>query len=200
MTLTSYRLLLIILLLATYINNQASTPGSQLLFSITSQKTGRLGIINTDKKPLELTIQNNSGAVFFTRTIKAGNNFFQILDLAKMEEGTYTIKASDGNKMLEKSFIVSASEVKIVKDKKAERPKPAFVMADAKTLVISYYNALSETVNVFFMMDDEVIFEDRGIPDVAITKKYSLQKLPAGDYVVKVYAGSMVFSYPLNLQ
>ncbi len=187
----------IVLLLSMLIQTGATPPENCMLFSITSQNTARLGVINTSRRSVDLTITNAPGEIFFTKSVRGENNYFQLFDLANMPDGNYTVVLTDGNNSTVKRFTVANSIAKIIKE--CEEPKPNFIMPDDKTLIVSYFNMNSNNVNIFFMIDDEVVFEDRGLTEMALSKKYSLHQLPAGKYTVKLYSGGQIYSYPLAL-
>ncbi len=198
MSLKPYALIsLIIIFLFIPVSGKTVPPENCLLFSITSRNTARLGVINTGRKSIDLTITNSMGEVFFTKSIRGENNFFQLLDLANMPDGNYTVTIADGNNTSEKRFSVTNSTAKTIKE--SEESKPSFIRPDDQTLIVSYLNTDLRPVNIFFMIDDEVVFEDRGLTGMALSKRYSLRQLPAGQYTVKLYTGDQIYSYPLVL-
>lgn len=194
---TCFRISSIFILLCFQIHVEATSPESCMLFSITSQNTARLGIINSDKKAADLTVTNLSGEIFFQKTVHGENNYFQLLNLSNMPDGTYSILFSNGNVISQKRFTITNSLARIINEE--QEPEPKFIRPDDQTLIVSYYNINSNDVNIFFLVNDEVVFEDRGLTDIAFSKKYSLQRLPAGEYLVKLYSGGQVYSYPFAL-
>ena len=70
---------------------------------------------------------------------------------------------------------------------------------DNQTLIVSYFNTHSYDVNIFFMIDDEIIFKERGLSNIALSKRYSLRQLQAGNYTIKLNSGGYIYSYPLVL-
>ena len=187
----------IIILLLICSHAWGTPPDNCMLFSITSQNTARLGVINTSRRSVELTITNTAGEVFFTKSVRGEDNYFQMFDLSNLPDGNYSVNLSDGANTTNKRFTVTNSLAKIIKVN--EDPKPNFIMPDDQTLIVSYFNVYSNDVNIFFMLDDEVVFEDRGLTGITLSKKYSLRQLPAGKYTVKLYSGGQIYSYPLAL-
>jgi hypothetical protein len=55
-------------------------------------------------------------------------------------------------------------------------------------------------VNIYFEMNNEVVFEERDIKDVQLSKKYSLKKLPKGSYNVKLYSDGNEYHYPVAIK
>ncbi len=177
----------------------ASTPESCLLFSLTAQQKARLGIVNTTNRVLDLAITNFSGETFFSKSISGNHNFFQLLDLAKMPGGEYSVKLTGLDESIEKKFIKTNATIQLVKEVK-ETP-PSFRMMDDESLTISYFNSQKNTVNILLeSSDDEVVFEEKGLLDMALSKKYSLKKLPRGEYTVKLNSGGRTYSYPIILK
>lgn len=173
----------------------ATKPESYLLFSITSQNTARLGIVNTSKRFLELEIADDNGETIYSKKVLGKQNYFQLLSLANMPDGEYRVTLKNIDKIEEKKFIIKNSDAQLF----TEQPEtePSFYMQDDNSLIISYLNSKEALVNIFFIKDDDVVFEDRGLTGRAMSKKYSLKQLPRGEYTVKLYAGSKIYTYPL---
>lgn len=178
----------------------ASDHQTCLLFSITQQHVARLGVVNTDKGNAKLEIINSSDEVVFTKNIPGKHNYFQLLDLSKMPDGNYKVKLSGEEKTYVKEFVVN-NQVATVKVKHKEvEVAPVFHMINNDELAVTYLNTLGKNVSIYFELSDEVIFEDRNLTQTPITKKYSLKKLPKGNYTVKLYAGNNIFSYSMALK
>jgi hypothetical protein len=176
----------------------AADPNSYLLFSISSQNKARLGIVNTTKRNLKLEMIDKNGLLLFDKVVSGNQNFFQLLDLSTMPNGEYTVKLTRGiDDVVEKKFMVLNGIASVVKER--EEVKPVFKLVDDNSLIVSYLNAKSNTVSIFFERDEEVVFEDRGITDMPVSKRYSLAKLPKGFYTVKLYSGGNIYSYNLSL-
>jgi hypothetical protein len=176
----------------------ASTPESCLLFSLTAQNTARLGIVNTSNKYLNLSITNGSGEIFFSKSVSGQQNYFQMLDLTKMPGGEYSIKLTGLDKPLEKKFVVSNATVQLIKNE--TDPAPLFRLLDDETLTVSYINSHKNEVNIRLEKDNDVVFEDKGLLDMALSRKYSLKKLPDGEYIVRLFSGEKTYSFPLVLK
>ena len=125
-------------------------------------------------------------------------NYFQLLDLSKMPDGNYRVNYSASGKNYSKEFSINnhTATVKI----KPKEVAPLFQVIDGDVLAVSYLNSQGKNVSIFFELSDQVIFEDRNLTQTSITKKYSLKKLPKGDYTVKLYAGGNIFSYSMALK
>jgi hypothetical protein len=178
----------------------ATSPESCLLFSLTSQNIARLGIVNTSKHNLNLSITNVAGELFFSKVVNSGQNYFQMLDLTKMPDGEYTVKLSGLDSPLEKKFMVASASARLIKSNEESESVPLFRLMDNETLTVSYFNSHKNTVNIRLEKDDEVIFEEKGLLDLALTKKYSLKKLPNGLYTFKLFSGDKIYSYPLVIK
>ena len=173
----------------------ATTPETCLLFSITSQNTARLGIVNTSRKTLALEITNSEGKTFFSKSIQARQNYFQLFNLAELPDGEYKVKLSNFEQTEEKKFQIRNTMAEVIKEEAQQ--EPSFYLLDDKTLIVSYFNKDGGPVNIFFMVGDEVVFEERGLTERALSKKYSLKQLPGGEYSVRMYASGKTYTYPL---
>ncbi len=179
-------------------SSYSNKPESCLLFSITSQNVARIGIINREKSNLELVISDENGAVLFSKKVSGFDDYFKLVDLTDMPEGDYKVKLIGGEKLYEKKFSVNDKTASIIKKK--EDVKPVFKLLDEEILLVSYLNAKNNNINIFFELNEDVVFEERNIQGMPVSKKYSLEKLPPGDYVVKLYSGGIIYQYPLAVK
>ena len=170
-------------------------PENCLLFSLTSGSKARLGVVNNSQKPCNLEIINSNGSVFFSKSVSGAQNYFQIIDLSKMEDGQYQVKLAGFEKDFEKSFQVINRTATILK--KEKDVDPVFQLVDNETLMVSYPNINNKKVNIYFELNNEVVFEDNEIRGTLLSKKYSLKKLPKGEYSVNLNTDGRLFSYPL---
>jgi hypothetical protein len=174
------------------------SPENCLLFSLTSGSNARLGVVNSSTQPLNLEITGNNGAIYFSKSISGQENFFQIIDLSKMSDGDYIVKLKGSEKVLEKKFLVSNSVAKlIIKEKEVD---PVFQLINNETLVVSYPNVNNKNVSIYFELNNEVVYEDRDIKGTQLSKKYSLKKLPKGEYSVKLNSDGKLFNYPVVIK
>lgn len=179
-------------------SSYSNKPESCLLFSITSQNVARIGIINREKSNLEFIISDEKGGVLFSKKVPGFNDYFKLVDLTDMPDGDYRVKLLGGEKLYEKKFSVSDNTATIIK-KKVDI-KPVFKLLNEKILLVSYLNAKNNNVNIFFEINEDVVFEERNIQEMPVSKKYSLEKLPPGDYIVKLYSGGIIYQYPLAVK
>jgi hypothetical protein len=199
MILSSHRAIWLLVSILITIRLTATSPESCLLFSITKQQTARLGVVNTSNRLLELEITNSSSEIFFSKSISGNQNFFQLLDLAKMPGGEYSVKLTGLDKSYEKRFMVTSATIQLMKE--VNETPPVFRMLDDETITISYFNSKKDKINILLESgDDDVIFEEKGIFDLALSKKYSLKNLPRGEYTAKLSSGSKTYSFPIFLK
>ncbi len=193
--------LLIVFIIIPLIISQSiysNTPESCLLFTITEKNIARIGIVNTENHNLKLFIINKFGDEIFTKSVTGNEDYFKLFDLTGMPEGEYAIKLTGVEETLEKRFSIHDDIARVVKEK--EEVQPIFKLINEDILIVSYLNAKMNKVNIFFELNDNVIFEERNISDYPVRKKYSLGKLPHGNYVVKLYSGSKIYQYPLAVK
>ncbi len=176
----------------------SSTPQSCLLFSITKNNVARIGIVNRESKNLELLITDKFGEVLFSKSVSDYEDYFKLFDLTGMPEGDYKVKLTGSAKTFEKRFAIHNNIAMVVKEK--EEVQPVFKLINEDILIISYLNAKMSKVNIFFELNDDVVFEERNITGTPVSKKYSLSRLPHGNYVVKLYSGSKIYEYPLAVK
>lgn len=171
---------------------------SQLLFTISSEFKARLGVVNHENHALDIEISNNNGEIFFSKTVPGGQNYFKLLDLTAMPDGQYNVKLSGFGTVSQKDFNISSHKAELIK--KVKLTEPSFHLINNEVLAVNYPNINGKTVNIFFELNDEVVFEDRNISEKIINKKYSLKQLPKGEYAVKLYSEGNIFTYPLVIK
>jgi hypothetical protein len=176
----------------------ATATETQLLFSISSEFKARLGVVNRENHALDIEITNNNGDVFFSKTVSGGQNYFQLLDLTAMPDGQYNVRLSGFGTTTEKEFSIANHRAELIKQVKL--PEPSFHLLNGEVLAVNYPNINGKSVNIFFELNNEVVFEDRNISEKIVNKKYSLKQLPRGEYFVKLYSEGNIFTYPLVIK
>jgi hypothetical protein len=176
----------------------AGTPESCLLFSLTSQNSARLGIINTSNRSVNLSITNLDGEIFFSKSVSGQKNYFQLLNLTQMPGGEYLVKLTGPDKTFEKRFVITNATAHLKKEE--VETVPSFLLLDDAILTVSYINSHKNAVNIRLEKDNETIFEDNGLLDIALNRRYSLKKLPHGEYTAKLLSGDKTYSFPLVLK
>lgn len=194
-----YRLFLAVCLLAPFFcSSYIIAPESHLLFTISAQTKGRLGIVNKSNQNLKVEIVGIDEISLFNKKVSPNNNFFQVLDLSSMPNGEYCVRLTAGmDEIIEKKFNVQNGIASLVK--KPKEVSPVFKLDNNTSLLISYLNANLNSVSIFLEKDEEVVFEDRNIVDMPLSRRYSLSKFPKGFYVVKLYSGGKVYTFDLSL-
>jgi hypothetical protein len=173
-------------------------PQNCLLFSLTSGSKARLGVVNTSKESLNLEIASSNGVVYFSKSVAGEKNYFQIIDLSKMNDGEYDVKLTGPDQNIKKKFEVKNNMARlIIKEKEVD---PVFHLINNETLAISYPNVNNKTISIYFELNNEVVFEEREIKGTQLSKKYSLKKLPKGEYSVKLNSDGKLFSYPVVIK
>lgn len=193
------RLFLAVCLLAPILcSSYIIAPESHLLFTISAKTKGRLGIVNKSNKNLKVEIVGIDEISLFNKKVSPNNNYFQVLDLSSMPNGEYCVILTAGlEEITEKKFKVQEGIASLVK--KPQEVSPVFKVVNNSSLLISYLNANLNSVSIFLEKDEEIVFEDRNIVDMPLSRRYSLSNLPKGPYVVKLYSGGKVYTFSLSL-
>jgi len=176
-------------------NAYSGIPESQLLFSITSQNTIRLGVINTSKQDLDLEIVNKTGNVFLSKKTKSGSNYFQLLDVNNLPDGNYVIHLSGRNLDIEKKFIIENRKIKL-----KINFKPKFDFIDNETLLVFLNNPERKNIVIAFENNKEVIFEDKNVNEALLNKRYSLKKMPKGYFTIKLWIDDELYQYSIEVK
>jgi hypothetical protein len=193
-----FHYVLMIAMIFITLNGIAVASGTRLLFTISSEYKARLGVLNKENHAVDIEISNNDGDIFFTKTISGGQNYFQLLDLTAMPDGQYHVRISGLGTETQKEFTIKNHRAELIK--KVKVVEPSFHLLNGDLLAVSYPNLNGKSVNIFFELNNEVVFEDRNISDKVVNKKYSLKQLPKGEYSVKLYSEGSIFTYPLVIK
>lgn len=175
---------------------------SHLLFSLSAEGKVRLGIINTSSQKLNVEVVDKSGNVLFEASTKGGTNYFKLVDFLKLSDGDYEVHLSGLPNEIKREFTIKNNKISIAKINKNDDGgiKPVFSLRSDQSIVVSYLNTDDSKVRVAFEQNGDVVFQDQGIAEKSILKKYSLKQLAPGKYEVKVYSGEKMFSYPIEIK
>lgn len=166
-----------------------------LLFSVTSSKIARLGVVNSTQQSLNVQIVKSDGNVYFNETIKEKTNLFQLLEMNKLPDGEYCVKVTGTDKVIKREFIKSETKVEVL-----EFYEPKFFNSNNQMVVVTYRNPKGVPVDITIEQNNEVIFTEASLKDLQINKRYSLQKFPKGAYIMKVNVAGDIYQYKIDIK
>ncbi len=190
--------LILVFILTTGINSYASGHKTYLLFSLTSGNKARIGAVNPGEKRMVLTMTTAQGTEIYTREIDKKANYFEVLDLNFLQDGTYYVNLTGYGETQKKKFQKDGTDLYVIREKKPQ--EPVFMELEDNVLAISFINSTTNTINIMFEQNDKVVYEEKDIESFTFSKRYSLGKLPKGKYTVKLNTGPHTFSYPLTVK
>lgn len=166
-----------------------------LLFSVTANNLGRLGVVNSSSKTLYLTIETSNGDEVFRKAIPKSSNYFEYQDLGKLPNGHYFVSLSGSGKTLRKRFEIEKNGIKVIKELEYD---PRFRVVN-QVLYVQMANDNRSSVSLSLELNDEIVFEDKGMRDELINKKYSINSLPKGSYIVKLQVEGQLFKHEFKV-
>jgi hypothetical protein len=107
-------LLICVIVSSNYFKVLADDPETVLLFSVSTKKMARIGVVNNSDKALRLIIADSENVQLFEQTVKPGEGYFEFHDLSTLPEGSYYIELSKGKQSTRKSFLISGSEIQVL--------------------------------------------------------------------------------------
>jgi hypothetical protein len=188
-------LLLINCFFVSHLSSFCNPPETLLLFSVTSSKVARLGVINTTQQSLSVQIVKSDGDIYFNETIKEKSNLFQLLEMNKLPDGEYCVRVTGTDKVIKREFIKSQANVEVL-----EVFEPKFFNINNEMVNVFYKNPKGAPVNITIEQKDEVLFSDGPLTDKQINKRYSLQKFPKGVYIMKFNVSGDTYQFTLDIK
>lgn len=188
-------LLLITCLFVSHLSSFCNPPETLLLFSVTSSKIARLGVVNSTQQSLNIQIVKSDGNVYFNETIKEKSNLFQLLEMNKLPDGEYCVKVTGTDKVIKREFIKSEAKVEVL-----EFYEPKFFNSNNQMVVVTYRNPKGAPVDITIEQNNEVIFTEPTLKDIQINKRYSLQKFPKGSYIMKVNVSGDIYQFKIDIK
>lgn len=179
-----------------------SNTESQLLFSLTSEGKIRMGVINTSKRSLHFEVVDNNSTVMYETSVKAGSNYFKLIDFSKLADGNYEVHLNGLTNDLKRKFAIVKGRISIVVNKNEEDnlEKPNFTLISNDAIVIEYNNSAGLIVRMHIEKNSEEIYSDENSSGHKFIKKYSLKNLPKGKYEIKLFVGDKTFTYPVEIK
>lgn len=188
---------LLLLIICFCLNNQHSfsnPPETILLFSVTSAKIARFGVINPSNQNVVVQIVHSNGSIYLDQTIKQKSNFFQLLEMNKLPNGEYSVKITGTDKVIKKEFVKTDDKIEVL-----EVYEPKFSLIEGGVNVYFKNNKGAEVL-ITLEQKDEVFFSDGPLKDKIINKRYSLVKIPNGKYTIKLNVSNETYTYELDVK
>ncbi len=147
---------------------------------------------NFEAKNAVISIEDmDRGIVFYQENIKDVSDFAKVFDLTSLEDGTYVINVNAGNEVFSETVEIIDSELSVLDSKKLL--KPVFRVVD-DILFVNFQKGSSDFHRIDFYDNTGNFFSD-DLGSTTGEKKYSMEKLPKGKYVVSVSGSIGSFTY-----
>jgi hypothetical protein len=85
-----------------------------LLFSVSSNKTVRLGAVNSSDKSIRLNILDENQTSFYEKIIKSGDSIFDFCNLSNLPAGKYKLVLSRGKIKEERIFRITEENIQLL--------------------------------------------------------------------------------------
>lgn len=175
----------------------ASETGNVRMYPIEGSKKAKVFITLTQSSGALISIKNMDGTVnFYREEVKGKNPYARVYDFSRLDDGIYKLVTETNHLMIEKTFEVSKSNVRLLNE--SMRYLPVFIEKESK-LLINFFNEQQQPVDIKFSDGKEMFFEEKIDPIINFSRVYNYAGLPSGTYMVYMESGSEIFSYPITV-
>ena len=177
---------------ANVVENTFDLAGTTVKISTTS-KALVVNLGSVQKEVVTISIEDANGVQLMQETVKENPNFVKRYNVAKLENGKYTLTVTKKTIRTVQPFDVTEAGVTIAEIEKKEKFIPYLNFNNDKldvNVLLGNYSNITVTI-----LDNEghKVTEDKNYVVMTLHKRYDLSKLAAGAYVVEVLAGDETF-------
>ena len=188
--------LVIMLVFAFSVN--ATGTGNLRIYPIEGSKKAKVFITVPQSSGVLISIKNVEGTVsFYSEKVPGNNPYARVYNFNRLEDGIYKFVTESNHLLIEKTFEVSKSDVRLMNE--SMRYLPVFVEKEAK-LMINYFNEEQQPITITFSDGEEMFFEEKIDPKINVSRVYNYAGLPRGAYMVNMNSGNEIFPYELKVK
>lgn len=191
---TMKRILAVIALVASA-NIAFAANGGQTYVSVVpiSGKKIAVSVQAESNEIYRLKLRNEYGQIIHESRIDKSGNYQKIFDLARLEDGDYSISINNSHLKAERQFSINNGKVKIGEHHYAAAP--VFSYSD-NVLRIAYLNYEDAPVSItIYNEDNNVVYSKEISKDFAINEGISFSKVSKGNYQVVLGNATENYSY-----
>lgn len=139
-----------------------------------------VSVLNETPTANEVSISSENGKIlFYKRSTRKVENYKQVFDLSRLEDGTYEFKVKAGSTTVKREMNIIDGNIQMQKPRK--EIDPYFAYANNR-VNISYLNFANENVTVKVFNKREMIFSADIGDEFKVNRALNLSNLETGDY------------------
>ena len=183
----------IFLSIATFANNSERTielSGSKVkIAAIDNTKAVTVTINNLSLDVLEISLESNDGDVLFSETAKNVTGYAKRLNLTQLQAGSYKLIIKKNLVKTIQPFELTETNVIMTQSERKEKFLPN-ILQHGKKLDVNVLLGNYSNIHVkIYDNTGKLVFEDTNYVVLTLNKRFNLEKLSAGIYMVEVNAG-----------
>lgn len=167
------------------------------IYPLSSEKAV-VAIVNNTASNFQISIENSDGETIYYKEASADSKAYRkVYDFSKLEPGNYTLKATMGQTITERSFKISKNQIAVNAEKVSLEP---YFSYKEGVLGVSYLNFSEEDLNLHFYDANGVVYAKEIGNEFNVIEGFDLSKLASGQYTVVLLAGSKEYAYHVNVE
>ena len=183
----------IFLSIAAFANNSERTielSGSKVkIAAIENTKAVTISINNLSLDVIEISLESNEGDLLFSETAKNVTSYAKRLNLTQLQAGTYKLIIKKNLVKTIQPFELTETNVVITESERKEKFLPSIAQKGHKLDVNVMLGNYSNIHVKIYDNEGRLVFEDTNYVVITLNKRFDLEKLSSGIYVVEVNAG-----------
>ena len=166
---------------------------------VVNSKSFKLAIKQGEKE-VKLKLLDQFGQVLYDESIQARAEYKKVFNLSTLPTGEYRLELEYPTKIQVMPITVGRGGIELHQQEAEEMFKPSFRQRDSK-ISINMLNTQHNPLKIRVADDEgQLIYQDVLDNDLIIGKQYDLSQLDPGDYTVKLYTESRVFSHFIMIE
>ncbi len=177
---------------ANVIENVFDLAGTTVKIS-TAEKSIIVNLGSVQKEVISIVIADADNNILVSETVKNKPNFVKRYNMSKLESGKYTLTVTKKTVRTVQTFEITAKDLTIATINKKEKFIPVVSINKGKldvNVLLGNYNNITVTI---FDNEGRKVSEDKNYVVLNLHKRYNLDELPNGIYVIEVVAGDETF-------
>ena len=177
---------------ANVIENVFDLAGTTVKISA-AEKSIIVDLGSVKKEVITIVIADADKNILVSETVKNRSNFVKRYNMSQLERGKYTLTVTKKTVRTVQTFEITAKNLVIATIDKKEKFLPVVSMNKGKldvNVLLGNYNNITVTI-----LDNEgrEVTKDKNYVVLNLHKRYNLDELPNGIYVIEVIAGDETF-------
>jgi hypothetical protein len=185
---------------ANNIENLYDLGGTSLTIStIKSEKSVIVNATNTNDQDITVAIEDANGAVVFKEQTNQGRQFAKKYNLSKLDAGDYRVIVTKNYFKTIQPITLTHGTIEMSVSERKEKFLPNVTVKDMKmdvNVLLGNYNNVHVSV---YANTGEKVFEERDYVVLNLHKRYNLENLKKGIYLVEVTAGDETKTFTIEL-